>query len=361
MPVAEPIAVRASENTSSAGPTTADPLQNPDWDSLVASHPQSTVFHGAAWARVLRDTYGHVPLYVARFQGSRLLGLLPLMEVSSALKGRRGVSLPFTDSCSALCADGFDGRALYQTAMETGRKRGWKYLECRSTDVSWDGSTPSLAYYIHTIDLRIGAEKLFETFESSVRRAVRKAQEAGLRVEFESGMDAMRTYFALHCRTRSRHGLPPQPFRFFENIQRHMMESGQGFVATVRMEKRPVAGAVFFLQGRQALYKFGASDYGFQQLRPNDLLMWAAIQHCAERGLHVLNLGRTSLSNEGLRRFKLGLGSAEETIQYAKYDFGSKQFVAEADPVKGWFNRAFAMMPLPILRLAGEMLYPHLS
>jgi len=49
--------------------------------------------------RVLRETYGHVPLYAARFAGGQLEGLLPLMEVSSPFTGRRGVSLPFTDFC----------------------------------------------------------------------------------------------------------------------------------------------------------------------------------------------------------------------------------------------------------------------
>jgi len=180
-------------------------------------------------------------------------------------------------------------------------------------------------------------------------------------VNFETGMAALRTFYALHCGTRQRHGLPPQPWRFFENIQRYMLEMGQGFVATVKLEEQPLAAAVFFWHGRQAFYKFGASDYAWQQLRPNNLMMWSAMQHCAERGLHSLHLGRTSLSNEGLRRFKLGFGSAEEEIHYAKYDFASERFVPDRDRAEGWFNRVFARLPLPMLRLAGTVLYPHLS
>jgi lipid II:glycine glycyltransferase (peptidoglycan interpeptide bridge formation enzyme) len=171
----------------------------------------------------------------------------------------------------------------------------------------------------------------------------------------------MRTFFKLHCRTRRRHGLPPQPWRFFLNIQRHLLSAGLGFIATARLESRPLAAAVFFHDDRQALYKFGASDYAFQQLRPNNLVMWAAMKRCAERGLAALNLGRTSLSHEGLRRFKLGLGSEEEEIRYVKYDFAAKQFVRDVDRVEGWFNRVFARLPLPVLRLAGAVLYPHLS
>jgi hypothetical protein len=67
------------------------------------------------------------------------------------------------------------------------------------------------------------------------------------------------------------------------------------------------------------------------------------------------------LSHDGLRRFKLALGASEEKVQYGKYDYGSKQFVVDVDGVEGWFNRVFASLPMPLLRLAGSILYPHLS
>jgi len=197
--------------------------------------------------------------------------------------------------------------------------------------------------------------------EGAMRRGVRKAERTGVKVDFDAGEEAMRTFFRLHCGTRRHHGLPPQPWRFFLNIQRHLLRLGRGFIATARLGGQPMAAAVFLLDGRQALYKFGDSDYASQQARPNNMLMWAAMLHCAERGLATLNLGRTSLPNEGLRRFKLGLGAAEEEIRYMKYDFSAEQFVRDVDRVEGWHNRVFARLPLPLLRLAGAVLYPHLS
>jgi hypothetical protein len=340
---------------------TVDPLGCADWDTWVAAHPRGTIFHGAGWARVLRDTYGHRPFYFARFQGQQLAGVLPVMEVSSWLTGWRGVSLPFTDYCPALESAGSEAEELYQRAMECGRQRRWKYFECRSLDGAWEGSQPSLCFYGHKVDLGVGSQRLFQGLEGSVRRGVRKAEREGVKIDFEAGEQSMRTFFRLHCGTRRRHGLPPQPWRFFSNIQRHLLSTGQGFIAIARRASQPLAAAVFFQHGRQALYKFGASDYAFQQMRPNNLVMWAAMNHCAERGLATLNLGRTSLSNEGLRRFKLGLGADEEKICYAKYDFAAKQFVKDVDRVEGWFNRVFARLPLPMLRLSGAVLYPHLS
>jgi CelD/BcsL family acetyltransferase involved in cellulose biosynthesis len=351
----------ASTQDQIVEPSPVDPVRFPDWDALVGAHPQGTIFHGSGWARVLRDTYGQRPYYFTRFEGRQLAGLLPVMEVSSWLTGRRGVSLPFTDFCPALQGAGCDERNLFERAMQCGRERRWKFLECRGVAGAWEGVQTSLSFCGHKIDLRAGREKLFEGMASAVRRGVRKAEKTGVTIDFDTGEESMRTFFNLHSRTRRRHGLPPQPWRFFLNIQRHLLSAGQGFLATARLASRPLAAAVFLHDGRQALYKFGAWDNGFQSVRPNNLMMWEAMKRCAEMGLATLDLGRTSLSDEGLRRFKLGLGAEEEGIRYAKYDFSTKQFVRGADRAEGWFNLVFARLPLPVLRLAGAVLYPHLS
>jgi CelD/BcsL family acetyltransferase involved in cellulose biosynthesis len=343
------------------GLVVVNPLQQPGWDGLVGEHAEAWFFHGTGWARVLRETYGHEPVFAARFAGGQLQGLLPLMEVSSPWTGRRGVSFPFTDFCYPIKTEGQDAGELYEMAMAQGRARGWRYLECRSSDEDWPGSTPSLVFYGHELDLGAGEETLFKGLDSAVRRGIKKAVAAGLRIQFESSLEAVETYYGLHCRTRQRHGLPPQSFRFFANIQKHILQPGGGFIASAIWEKRTVAAAVFLHQGRQALYKFGASDYEFQHLRPNNLLMWEGIRRCAAKGCVRLHFGRTSLGNEGLRRFKLGFGAREQEIKCCKYDFRAGRFVTDVDRAEGRINRVFAALPPPLLRLAGRMLYPHLS
>lgn len=338
-----------------------DPLQRPGWDSQVEAYAQASVFHGTGWARVLRQTYGHTPVYICRFDGDKIVDLLPIMEVKSPLTGRRGISLPFTDFCPPLKANGNDGAGLYQAAMDEGRRRGWKYLECRSWNDGWAEASPSLAFYGHIIDLTGGEQAMLKRMESSIARGIRKAVAADLQTDFSTSLEAMKEYYALHCRTRRRHGLPPQPFEFFGNIQAHVLDKGRGFIATVRLKQQPVAGGIFLHQGRTALYKFGASNFDFQQLRPNNLMMWAGIKQCAKLGCTALHLGRTSIGNSGLRRFKLSFGASEETVQYCKYDFLSGGFVVDADRTEGWFNSVFGRLPLPLLRLAGRVLYPHLS
>src|SRR5882724_3552719 len=342
-------------------PVIVNPLEYPGWEAQLAGHPDATFFHGTAWARVLRETYGHIPVYFCRFSGGHLKQLLPVMEVSSLLTGRRGVSLPFADFCSPLTGGAEDLSELYAFAMEHGRQRKWRYLEARGSFNRWRGATPSVAFFGHTIQLTGGEAAMFKEMDGAVRRGIRKAEQSGVRVEFSNTAESMRVFYALHRRSRRRHGLPPQPIEFFENIVRHVFEPGHGFVAIARHEGRRLAANVFFTKGHRGLYKFGASDYESQHLRPNNLLMWEAIKHCAAAGLTELHLGRTSLFNDGLRHFKLGFGAVEERIEYAKYDFRRNGFISDVDRSEGPLNLMFRCLPLRLLTSAGRILYPHLS
>jgi hypothetical protein len=342
-------------------PVIVDPLEYPNWEAQVADHPEATFFHGRSWTRVLRETYGHSPVYFCRFAGGHLKQALPAMEVSSALTGRRGVSLPFADFCSPLNAGPEDLNELYAFAMEHGRQRKWRYFEARGRFNQWADATPSVAFFGHTIHLTGGEAGMFKEMDGAVRRGIRKAEQAGVRVEFNNTAESMRVFYALHRRSRRRHGLPPQPVEFFDNIARYIFAPGHGFVAIARHEGRPLAAAVFFTTGQLGLYKFGASDYESQHLRPNNLLMWEAIKHCAASGLTELHLGRTSLFNDGLRHFKLGFGAVEEQIEYAKFDFRRNGFVTDVDRSEGPLNAVFRCLPLRLLTSAGRILYPHLS
>ena len=120
-----------------------------------------------------------------------------------------------------------------------------------------------------------------------------------------------------------------------------------------------IAGAVFFFLGGRAIYKYGASDYRKQNLRPNNLVMWEGMKWLARQGVTSLDLGKSSLSNDGLRKFKLNLGAREERLEYIKWDLRRNQFLVETDGVTGWHNQVFSRLPLFLSRRAGELLYKH--
>jgi lipid II:glycine glycyltransferase (peptidoglycan interpeptide bridge formation enzyme) len=204
-------------------------------------------------------------------------------------------------------------------------------------------------------------DRLYVSVKGSTKRNIRKAQREGVTIARSRELDAVRTFYQMHCLTRKKHGAPPQPASFFERLYDHVIRPGHGQVILAAHLGRIIAGAVYLHFGREAVYKFGASDSAHLHLRPNDLIMWEAIRGYGEAGYARFCFGRTEPDNEGLRQFKSGWGAEEKTVRYFRYDIRKKEFVAGKAAHAGISAMIFRRMPDPLLRLAGSMLYRHMG
>src|SRR5439155_4766747 len=284
----------------------------------------------------------------------RLAALIPLMEVRSLFTGCRGVCLPFSDACEPLIFDGETMGFVKDRLVRFARERRWRHLEIRGSKSFQLAPGSTEKFYGHTLDLRSSAEELATRFASPVRRAVSKAERSGVSALIVRNRQAINDFYHLHVQTRRRHGLPPQPASFFLNIYEHIIGLGLGFIVLAQRGSRPIAAAIFFCFGKNALYKYGASDKRFQELRANNLVMWHGIQALAQAGAEKLHFGRTECENDGLRRFKLSWGTEEETIDYFRVDSSGRQFLAAARHGSGFHKRIFGILPLVFNRLAGS-------
>ena len=354
-----------------------DPTQYPGWDELLLSTPGSSFFHSSAWARVLAESYGYKPFYFSEPGDGRFRILIPVMEVDSLLTGKRGVSLPFTDYCQPLMDEDLSFHDLFNQIVEFGRKRGWKYIEMRGGEKYLNPSPstpvprpPSLAtdpsslvsfctYLGHTLDLTVGEEKLFSGFRDSTRRNIKKAAAQGVKVSISNDLEGIREFYRLNRMTRKTHGLPPQPLSFFLKVYAYVIFKGLGFVALASHEGGNIAGAVFFHFGDRGVYKYGASNRKYQELRANNLVMWEGIRRIRQNGFKSLCFGRTEEDNQGLIQFKSGWGTKEQEIRYHRYDLEKGAFVSGSSKITGFHNEILKRMPVSILTPIGNLLYKH--
>src|SRR5688572_23107710 len=356
----QPLAVATEFMSESApGPIISNFGIDRNWDQVVAGLPHQTFFHSSAWCRVLQTSYDYRPFYLVDGEGSSR-GCLPIMEVDSWITGRRGVSLPFTDECVPLGSGPDQARELLFKAIQLGRERGWRSFGSHGGGrLIAEVAAGHPSYFNHSVDLRKTPGQLFDSFSEANRRAIRKAQRSGVKVEMATDIEALSTYYQLHCLSRKSFGLPPQPWRLFQAMYHHVLKQNLGFILLARHEGRTIAGAVFCHSGNHAVFKFGASDRRHQPLRPNNLILWEAIQRLGVKGIETFSLGRTSLANDGLRRFKLSWGSTENTLWYLNYDCRHGRFTAKFDDAYGWHNRVFQRLPGAVSRLVGAFLYRH--
>jgi CelD/BcsL family acetyltransferase involved in cellulose biosynthesis len=295
---------------------TIDPRTTPEWDDFVAAHAEATVFHTSAWCRVLTDTYRYKPMYVAsREESGAITGGVPLMVVDSLLTSRRLVGLPFSDVCGPLLPENGGGRLLDTALAEVARTRSTS-VEVRGRSGEMRGYSNGTDFYQHIIDLDGDLES---KVHNSARRAIRKAEKEGVTVRVSSTLEDTRRFYDLMVHTRRKHGLLPQPWRFFKNIHKHLIAPGHGYLLLADYQGQTIAGDLLLRFRDQLTYKFNASDPQFLEVRPNNLLLWQAMHLGAEAGQRTLDLGRCELDNEGLRRFKLLWGAREQRVGYYHY------------------------------------------
>ena len=332
-------------------PALINPLEEKNWNNLLISTPGYSFFHTSNWADVLSKSYNYKPFYLCTRKENTFISLLPVMEVNSALTGRRGVCLPFTDTCEPIAENTQQFQKLFDQAVVMGRKRKWKYLEIRGGEKYLSAEKPSQLFFGHTLDLSCGQQQLFSNLRDSTRRNIKKAQNENINVTISTSPQSMKDFYRLNTMTRREHGLPPQPYKFFQRLYDHVITGNMGFIAA----------NVYLNFGKEVIYKYGASDKAFQPLRANNLVMWEAIKWSADHGFEKLCFGRTEPENEGLIQFKAGWGVKPYQIYYYRYDLQKNVFTSNSSDINPLFNKFFSKLPIPVLEMLGKILYRHMG
>jgi hypothetical protein len=338
-----------------------DPAQIPKWDKILLNTPGYSFFHSSSWARVLKESYDYSPKYFVGIEDGHFSCLVPIMEIDSFLTGKRGVSLPFTDSVEPIVRESGSSWEMFNHILAFGNKRGWKHIELRGGGNLFP-QTPAFVTYIgHTLDLSKKEEEIFSNFRDSTRRNIKKALSQGVSVKIHHDPDAVEEFCRLNSMTRKIHGLPPQPFSFFRKFYEHIISQGAAFVALALHQDRPVAGAVFCHFGNKAIFKYGASDPKYLHLRANNLIMWEGIRWFRQKGCKSLCFGRTEPENAGLGQYKTGWGVEEKTLPYFKFDLNEMEFITRYSRRYALSSKIFQRMPVSALNLIGSIFYRHMG
>jgi CelD/BcsL family acetyltransferase involved in cellulose biosynthesis len=332
-------------------------IDDPRWVEFVFASEGATPFHHPAWAALLGDCYRYSAFaLVLNDDAGRILAGLPVIDVSNRLTGKRWVSLPYTDACPPLVVPRGSVEELVAGLEEERRRRGIPEFELRA-ELPGAETRRSSEAVVHTLPLAPDPGQMEQGFKPMVRRNIAKGNRAGLTVRrAESVGDVIDTFYGLHVRTRRRQGVPVQPRRYFGQLWQRILEPGLGFCLLVHSDQRPAAGAVFFAWKNTVIYKYGASDDRYLSSRPNHVLLWEAIRWGGANGYVALDLGRTDLDQDGLRRFKSSWGAREEPLVYST--------LGEAGGGSGLSSYGAPLLsplirhsPASVCRAIGELLY----
>ncbi len=339
-----------------------NPLSDPRWNDLVTRHPRASVFHERVWLEALRRTYGYEPLVLTSAPPDQPLqdGIV-LCRVSSWITGTRLVSLPFSDHCEPL----LDGATEAEEFMSYLRAQcdhyRWKYVELRplsNLGGAGCGLPSSDSYWFHELDITPSSADLFKGLHrSSIQAKIRRAERVRLSCEGGRSEELADEFYRLLLVTRRRHGLPPQPRKWFKNLVECMGDKLQ--ITLARWGRVPVAAVLTLRHGSCIVYKYGCSDERFHNLGGVQFLIWRMIEESRASGAEWIDFGRSDLDNQGLITFKDRLGTTKRLMTYHRYSNRKIGYATRNWKPQGFWG--FSLLPNTALSVAGKVLYKHIG
>lgn len=341
-----------------------DALNDDRWKRLLESHPRASVFHLPAWVGALKETYGYKPVALTTSPpGEPLANGLVFCDIKSWITGRRLVSLPFSDHCDPLIDSTEDaGKILKLFGDHIGPNL--RYAEIRplsgGESIALDGWRPSETFCFHNLSLDATPDQLFRNLHKNcIQRKVHRAEKECLRYEKGQSESLLQRFYGLMLCTRRRHGLPPQPLKWFHNLIRYF-----GNDLTIRVaskDDRPIAAILTLSHKNTVVYKYGCSDGAFNQLGATPFLFWKAIQEAKDAGMRAFDLGRSDMDNEGLIAFKNRLGARPSTVTYWHRQSDKPAKFSGLTHMSKLQRYAISLLPDALLVESGKLLYRHMG
>lgn len=334
------------------------------WLDFVRSRSEAHIFHHPNWAINLAQVYRYRGFVLALLgDKGKIRAGLPVMEVNSPLTGKRWVSMPFSDHCAPLYEDETALEELTDGLLVLSREENTPRIELRWAYPQRPQIYCEIQHVWHTRQLAAGIdpEALFEGLSKKIRKYVRSSVNRGVRVEIGTSEADMRRFYTLMVQTRQQHGVPVQPWRYFQKLQSNLLAQGLGFILLAYRENTCLSGIVALHWQKTLTLKYGASlkqsEEELRELRPGYLLEWEAIRWACENGYTLVDVGRSELRDEGLRDYKNRWGYQEQPLAYCSIG-GGMSYTAPGKLMR-LMNGVIRHSPAFVCQAAGELLYRH--
>lgn len=332
-----------------------DPIGDGRWQQLLDAAPHD-VFHTPGWIAAVADAYQFEPCAVIVCAGDQVVAGMPFVR-TEGVGGPRVVVGAFSDYCDPLVTEPAAWAHLASWIDRQEMPVRIRSLNWRPPESDRTLAASGRAHW-HGLQLTGDPDEVLANMHPSARRAIRKAGGSQLEVVTGETLDDLRAFHDIHVDVRRRkYRILAQPFRFFEAIWENFVAAGRGQLKLARLDGEVVAGVLFLTHGDREYYKFNASRADQLDVRPNDAIVWRAIQECSAAGRTLLDFGLSDWEQEGLARYKAKFGAESGEIAFLAGGNGV------APPAVGAVFGALTDLltedevPVQVTAKAGDLLY----
>jgi len=321
-----------------------------EWDGFVEGHPESRYFQLVGYKNALEETYGYKSKYLLARRNGEVVAVLPAFIFNGRLGRSRLISSPFAEYGGLLG----DHLAEEDVKDISSRLRGMMqeesiaYLEIHA---GLGVSSPHMKtafvekqmYHYAVLKLLSADEMWKNVIDYQVRKAVNKAEKAGLTSYQESTEEAIRRkFYPLYLISMKRLGTPPHPQSLFLNYAKHLSDNLKIFFVDTP-DGKTISGLMGFALNKRVHIVHIASDPEYWGKRPNDLAHWEFVKWASENQYELFDFSVVRYEGQARYKKKWGVQLYDYSYYYLFPEASAKKDITPVDPSL-WTVRSFAWL-----------------
>ena len=335
------------------------------WDAYINSHPNAAPYSLYAWKEAVEEAYGHNGCYLLAEEGTKILGVLPLVQFHVPFRSHNLISLPYCDVGDVLAETPEIRRFLIKEALVLAGRRKICRVDIRSSaknlidaDLGWHVSVQSDKVRM-LLQLPSSSEQLWQGFKSKLRSQIKKAEKNGLSFRWGTRAD-ISDFYRVFSRNMHALGSPVHSKKWIESV--YKFYGGNARIGLVYKDTVPVGCGMILWAGKRVSIPWASTLREFNRLSPNMLLYWNFLQFAADSGKQLFDFGR-STPGEGTFRFKKQWGAIPEPLYWYCLRSGvNKPDKKGRPPLKReGIAHIWAGLPLSLANFLGPRLRKYIS
>ncbi len=332
--------------------------QQPAWDDYVKAHADGTFFHLIGWKNVIEKSFGHPCFYLTAIEDKQIVGVVPLVEVKSALFGHALVSTPFC-VYGGILADNEDvHRALEKEACQLAEKLHVDYLELRYKSAQPSSLLLKQAHSTFGCDLPEGADLILAQVKKKQRAVIRHSMKNELTAEQGTDVEA---FYHLLSQSYRNLGTPIFSKKYFKNLMDEFGDDADILVVN-NAEGAPSTAVMNFYFNQQVLPYYGGGDADSRFIKSADFMYYQVMCLAQEKGCTRFDFGR-SKNDSGPYKYKKNWGMEPEPLHYYYHLVKATELpnLSPNNPKYKMFITLWQKLPLWLSQIMGPFLSKYLG
>lgn len=371
--VMEQLVILAEKNTEAESPPntqnnqldysalTIEPLNDalrPACLHYLKHSTEASLYHHPDWCDLIKQSFGHESHYYTAHISGEVIGVLPVVNLTSRLFGNFGISMPYFNYGGPIGKTEEVVLALLDAAKQQAIASQLSHIEyrCLKPLNQYPGHQNKLSMWL---DLPESSELLWKALGTKVRAQVNKAKPYGFTVHIggEELLDDFYRVFAINMRDL---GTPVYAKSFFKNI----LESniGKNNIVVLKNDKGEAVSASFLMGHKHQLEVPWASTLKkYNHSNANMFLYWHMLKFACDKGYKVFDFGRSSI-NASTFKFKKQWGAKPMQLYWYYWlaDGGELPQLNPNNPKYKLVIKAWQKLPVWLTKIIGPFIVKNL-